>query len=337
MLMLGAFVVLSACSAADTASPSPGHDDPPDVGAPTVNPGALWLGHDDPPDALDQYAQPTGTAVLDMDLVDEITPRVDRLRSGGAEFLPYVNLVEARIGTRSDWEERGRLYGDGDGTASYGGETDVPSNWWWRDADGHRRSQWPDTWMLDIRPGSDFADHAVEWADGFMRRCHCDGLYLDVLGSRLWVSTWDEMSETERSQWSEGAYDLISRLRARLDPDGDGRPFLVANNTQARADSSWSGWPADGNPALNGFAWERHPPSETPFFEDQVRNGRWQTPRRMIVIPRTYPEDCRFWDERDTVDVVLCTSGTGTAYDHIPAPRTPFRPRVDHVPLWTYP
>jgi len=318
---LAVLVVLVALPASAAAAP---------------NPGAIWLGHDEPPATVDQYARATGMVVLDLDLVDEITPRLDRLRAGGAEFLPYVSLVEAPVGTRSDWEERGRLYGGGD-SASYGGEADVPSNWWWRGGRGQRRSQWPDTWMLDVRRGSAFADHAVQWADAFMRRCHCDGLFLDVLGSRLWSSAWEQMSATERSQWSAGAYDLFSRLRARLDPDGNGRPLLVANNTQAKDDAAWAGWPADGHPGLNGFGWERHQQSETPYYEGQVRNGDWHSPRRMMVISRSYPDDCAFWDARDTVDAVLCTNSTGAGYDHVPSPQTPFRPRADHIPGWTYP
>lgn len=56
----------------------------------------------------------------------------------------------------------------------------------------------------------------------------------------------------------------------------------------------------------------------------------------MLVIPERYPDDCQFWDRRDTVDGVLCTNATATSYDHIPFPQTLFRPRADHLQRWTY-
>ena len=292
-----------------------------------ANPGVMWLAHDDPPATLGLYARPTGMVVLDMDQVNEIAPRIDELRAAGGEFFPYVNLMEAPIGGRSDWEERGRLYG-GD-RRDYGGQADVPEGWWWRGSNGQRRTEWPRTWMLDITSRSRYANHAVRWAAGFVRRCRCDGLYLDVLGARLWGPTWERMSRDERRSWSKGAYDLIRRLRRRIDPDGDGRPMLIANNTQSREDSAWAGWPTAGNPALNGFTFERHPTSQAAYYDEQVTRGRWLSPRRMMVIPRTYPADCSFWDQRDTVDAVLCTSGTATGYGQISVPLTPFRPRID--------
>ena len=67
------------------------------TGCPVANPGAIWLDHDTPPATLEEFGHPTGAAVLDFDLIDEITPRIDQLRAGGAEFLPYIDIVEAVI------------------------------------------------------------------------------------------------------------------------------------------------------------------------------------------------------------------------------------------------
>jgi hypothetical protein len=93
--------------------------------------------------------------------------------------------------------------------------------------------------MLDIRPGSAWWAHVVEWIVDFWTRHNgrFDGFFLDVLGNRLWVSVWNTLNSTadaragdgrtEAMNWVRGVHWGISQIRAALGPE----VILIGNNT----------------------------------------------------------------------------------------------------------
>ena len=123
--------------------------------------------------------------------------------------------------------------------------------------------------MTDMRPGSAWIQHVVDYMKDWFPTTHAKGLFLDGMGVRLWSEAWNAMSQSERDAWTAGNYDLIHRLRAALGPN----VILVANNS----------WPS-GNPDLNGICIEHHAYSEASYWSGQAGRADWTKPVRNIAI-----------------------------------------------------
>jgi hypothetical protein len=226
----------------------------------------LAFSYSAPGESLMQYAHPGGMVVLETEAPNTSAELIRRFRAGGGEVLLYLNLVDGPPASMSNPTTRAQLYGAARGTN--------PAYLW--QPVRYNFQSYP---MLDIRRGSAFSNHAVDFVSQWVKAYGADGIFLDVLGSRLFSGAWSAMSPAERAAWTDGAYDLVSRIRAAV---GD-RTILVANNI-------WDG----GQPALNGFCVEHHGPSEIPFFASQLAWPGWHQPVRNIVIA-SGPGDAAAW------------------------------------------
>ena len=214
----------------------------------TANPMTFDYGNSS---ALSAYAKPTGMVVVGRNFAD--TAAIDRVQAGGGEVLMYVDLVEGPGFNVS-----------GDQADLYGGAR-LPAQYTWSPL-RYNYSNYP---MTDMRPGSAWIQHVVDYMKDWFPTTHAKGLFLDVMGVRLWSGAWNAMSQSERDAWTAGNYDLIHRLRAALGPN----VILVANNS----------WPS-GNPDLNGICIEHHAYSEASYWSEQTGRADWTKPVRNIAI-----------------------------------------------------
>ncbi len=225
------------------------------------------------------YAHPTGAVVVGRNFSNPGV--VDRVQAGGGEVYMYVNYVEgANTGYSASGAEAG-LYGGSQTSSAY---LMTPT-----------RYNFPNLPMLDLRPGSPWVLHAVEWTRQWFPSTHAKGIFLDVIGDRLWTDAWDSMSSSERTAWNAGARDLIHRLRAALGPN----VILVANNI-------WE----NGNPDLNGIAVEHHPYSENARWAGMLQRSDWTKPVRNMVIANSTGE-AQQWAGRPGVTHVSAQSDYG--------------------------
>ena len=209
-------------------------------------------------DILD-YAHPTGAVVVGRSFKNPAL--VDRIQNAGGEVYQYVNVVEGY------WETQTAT---GDQAALYGGSQNNPAYLM-----KPTRYNWPGTPMTDLRPGSPWVLHAVDHIRQWLPTTHAKGIFLDVIGERLWTSAWDSMSSSERATWTAGSRDFIHRLRVALGPN----VILIANNI-------WE----NGNPDLNGIAIEHHPVANASRWVTMTGRADWSKPTRNIVIASSTSE-----------------------------------------------
>ena len=209
--------------------------------------------------SITAYAHPTGAVVVGRNFVNPSV--VNRVQAGGGEVYQYINYVEGYFENSSATGDQAGLYGGGQNNPAY---LMKPT-----------RYNWPGTPMMDLRPGSPWVLHAVEHTRQWFPTTHAKGLFLDVIGDRLWTGAWDSMSSSERTAWAAGARDLIHRLRVALGPN----VIIVANNI-------WE----NGNPDLNGIVVEHHPYSENARWAGMLQRSDWTKPVRNLVIANSTGE-----------------------------------------------
>jgi hypothetical protein len=236
----------------------------PAVAMADANP--LVFSYQPPGESLMQYAHPGGMAVLDTEADHTSPDLIRRFRAAGGEVLLYLNPMEVPGSGSPAWTTRARFFGSPDGSAN-----GIPSQYLWSTAVPGQppRYNWRDAPMLDVRRGSAWSDRVVAFVRDWAQHWDADGIFLDVLGTRLWSPVWEQMSPIERSQWTDGVSDLVTRIRQAVGPS----VILVANN-------AWDG----GQPALNGICVEHHSAAEAASWSARIRTGSWFAPQRNLVI-----------------------------------------------------
>jgi hypothetical protein len=277
----------------------------PDVRHPgIVNP--LGIFYDKTLEGVEQYQRPT--ALLVSGNCNRDDPRFSQARAAGAEVLAYINptAVYDVLPCRS----QDSLYGPD--------RERVPL---WPFPDYGERVSWKNTHMTDIRVGSPWSNHVVDYVEKLMRDGKVDGVFLDVVGARLWSSTtsWKSWSDKEQDAWTDGNIDLVRRIDARrraINPD-----FIVVNN---------SFWERGDPRGLEGARYVDGIVLEHPKLNDfEKRNA--QRPygdlghRRVLVIARE--GEAQAWAQVPGVTHV----GDQKTYGHPGPPPVPFSALMDRV------
>lgn len=207
------------------------------------------------------YKQPT--AMLMTGECNRTNAHFAQARAAGAEVLAYMNFIE---------------HNDGEGPCDTYRELYTLSN-------GQPAALWPfptpgsrvnwvgatyTTHMLDIQAGSAWADRFVAAVEDLMRDDQVDGVFLDVVGARLWseLADWNndrspgtlDWTQAERDAWTQGCVDIVRRLdesRQRINPR-----FIIVNNSTW--DYGGSGLPVGslGEPYVDGIVLQN--PTITP-------------------------------------------------------------------------
>jgi len=161
------------------------------------------------------YAQPGGMIIAGRcNRDDEV---FQQARRGGAEVLAYV------LATARPDRPVCRL----DSVLYLNDPSRVPL--WPYPSEG-QRVNYPQTHLTDMRPGSPWILHVVDYVEQLMRERRFAGVFLDVSGSRLWgkLASWESWPQAEQDAWTDGNIDLVRRLdekRRAIDPS-----FIIVTN-----------------------------------------------------------------------------------------------------------
>lgn len=205
------------------------------------------------------YGHPTGMLVTGR--CNRYNVAFTDARAAGAEVLAYLQP-----------NDRPDIEGCALDTGFYlGRPSDVPL--WPFPTPGHRVG-FQGTHMTDMRAGSSWILHVVSYVENLMREDKVDGVFLDVIGGRLWNSLagWDPSpgqsdpwTQQEKDEWTKGSIDLVRRLdasRQAINPN-----FIIVNNnnwSRVEKDGRQDQLGRDGEKYVDGICLEHHSINE-PF------------------------------------------------------------------------
>ena len=257
------------------------------------------------------FSAPTGMLVAGKCTRD--LPAFATARNAGAEVLGYLNAVDIPPDNHTSCtgsQDQDFYMGDVDSVPRWG--LDSVGEWRvnWRHSDG------TPNYIANIRKDSAWANYVVKFIEQLMVENRIDGVFLDVLGARLWstqkpydtdgdgqldtvlpLARWDEWPQSERDDWTNGAVDLARRLdasRRRLNPD-----FLIVNNNiwfETTPKDSRLG--PVGEQYVDGVCLEN--PSSDPELGTFHANYAGRVfgnlgHRRVLVIKTTHPDIAAQW------------------------------------------
>jgi hypothetical protein len=306
---------------------------------------------------FDSYKQPT--ALLITGECNRDDARFADARARGAEVLVYINVVERQEtpDVCADYADFYTLPG-GLPSSDYAPGTQYAR--FWQTPQPKARINWVGnnytTYLLDITEGSAWSNKVVAFVEQLMRDDEVDGVFLDVLGARLWGVNTDwrndipvggeaayaqahdldrvpasspDWTPNERNAWTDGAVDLVSRIdaiRRAINPN-----FIVVNN------NNWAGnWPGStygqqGEQYVDGIAIEHRASTEVSHVGYANRDYSNLGHRRVIAMARdTNPDenvDNRQAEERAWRKIPGVTHTTSQpTYGYAPPPTTPDAP-----------
>jgi hypothetical protein len=268
------------------------------AGTTAVNP--LGLFYDDSFNHFEAYEHPT--AMLIAGNCNRDDARFQQARAAGAEVLAYINPTA--VYDSLPCKNKPGLYGRD--------RERVPL---WPYPKYGERSSWRHTRMTDIRAGSAWSNHVVDFVEQMMREGKFDGVFLDVVGARVWADTteWKDWPQTERDEYTRGNIDLVRRIDAKrraINPD-----FIVVNNSLwDRGDTIGF----EGEKYVDGVVLE-HPPLHDYHRKYAGRTFSDLGHRRVLVIARSAD------DARARAQVPGVTHVTDERnYSHPDEPLVPF-------------
>jgi hypothetical protein len=233
--------------------------------------------------------------------------RFQKARKAGAEVLAYLDPVEVYDHIPCKLNEGFYMGGH------------VPL---WPYPTPGTRVNWPKTKMVDLQAGSEWSNHVVDYVSGLMREGKVDGVFIDVVGARLWsdLAQWKTWDKKEQDAWTDGNIDLVKRLdqaRRQIDP----KFIIVGNNLWDKGGGDRHGW--DGEKYVDGIVIE-HPNLNQyhRLYAGRVFSNLGH--RRVLILARS-AEDAQEWARVPGVTHV----GYQTKYDHPGKPLVPFTARQD--------
>lgn len=267
--------------------------------SPAANPFGLF--YDGSFDNIDDYMQPG--ALLVTGNCNRYDARFEKARAAGADVLAYLNVVEV-------YDQSPCRLSD----SVYMGTGKAPL---WPFPRYGERLNYKNTHLADLRAGSDWSDHVVEYISNLMREGKVDGVFLDNVGARLYskLAAWKTWDKPEQDEWTRGNVDLVRRLdeaRRQIDPDF----LIVTNGYWDRGDSLGLA----GERHVDGIVLE-HPLGDDWHVKYAARNFADLGHRRVLVIARDTPEDIALWEKAAGVTHVTLQP----TYHHGGKPTMPFR------------
>lgn len=239
------------------------------------------------------YGKPTGILIAGRcNLYNSVFADA---RKKGAEVLAYINAVDrpdhrvCAVDQKFYMNDYGR----------------VPL---WPFPTYGQRGIWPNMRMTDMRPGSKWILHVVNFIEGMMREDKVDGVFLDVVGARPWSkgSAWSTWSQAEKNAWTDGNIDLVRRLDARrraVNPDF----IIVGNSVWDRGDSR--GFP--GERYVDGIVLE-HPRAGSPWHIKYVAKPFGNLGHRRVLVIGNNAAEALGWAKVKGVTHVSSQSHYGT-------------------------
>jgi hypothetical protein len=225
---------------------------------------------------LDMYAHPGGMVVTGR--CNRYSPDFATARAGGAEVLAYLDVMERPDHTVCAADDD--FYGGPPGSTPL-----------WPYPTPGQRVNYHNMHMTDMRVGSAWVDRAVAYIQNLMVENKVDGVFLDVIGARLWstLANWDSWPTSEQQAWTAGNIDLVRRIdviRRAINP----RFIVVTNNVWDV--SGTAGTTAE--PYVDGIVLEHHPSTSTVHQAMAAKQYSNLGHRRVLAIANS-TDDARAW------------------------------------------
>lgn len=257
------------------------------------------------------YGQPT--AMIIAGRCNRNDPVFEQARSRGAEILVYVSAT-ARPDTRVCKLDNQLYMND---------PSKVPL---WPYPSVGQRVNYPKTHMTDMRPGSPWLLHVVDYVEQLMRDGKVDGVFLDSMGARPWdkLADWNNWPQKEKDEWTDGNIDLVRRLderRRAIDP----KFIVVTNGYWDRGDSR--GFP--GERYVDGIMLE-HPKAGSSWHLKNASKGFADLGHRRVLVVASDREAAQAWAKVKGVTHVSDQHGPGE-YAHPNEPPVSFEPLYDRT------
>ena len=256
------------------------------------------------------YAQPTGMLIAGR--CNRNNPVFQDARKQGAEVLLYISAT-ARPDSRVCALDNELYMND---------PVRVPL--WPYPSEGQRVS-YPKTHMTDMRPGSPWIQHVVDYVEQVMRDGKFDGVFLDATGARSWdkLAQWESWPQTEQDAWTDGNVDLVRRLderRRAINPDF----IIVSNGFWDRGDSRG----VSGERYVDGIMLE-HPKQGSAWHLKNAGKSFAALGHRRVLVVAKDKESAQAWAKVPGVTHVSDQSGGSNQYAHPNEPAVPFEPLHD--------
>jgi hypothetical protein len=245
------------------------------------------------------YGKPTGTLITGR--CNRYDAAFQTARSKGGEVLAYLNAVERPDHTVCSLDK-----------AFYMGDYGkVPL---WPYPSYGARVNYANSHLADIRKGSAWSNAVVKYVENLMRENKVDGVFLDVLGGRLWSSLadWNHWPQSQKDAWTDGAVDLARRLdasRRSIRPT-----FLIVNN------NIWDRGDSRGTPGekyVDGVTLE-HPSVSSAYQMNYAKRTFGNLGQRRVFVIANNSTEAKTWASRAGVTHV--SSQTGSQYKYPLAP-----------------
>jgi hypothetical protein len=231
---------------------------------------------------VSKYGKSTG--VLLTGRCNRYNEAFQTARKNGAEILAYLDAAERPDHAICSLD-----------TAFYMGSLGkVPL---WPYPSYGTRVNYPNHHMTDLRKGSAWSNWVVSYVEKLMRENKVDGVFLDVIGGRVWTSLsgWNNWPQSQKDAWTDGAVDLVRRLDAKRRAI---RPtFLIINNNV---------WDRGNSKDLRGYAGEKyvdgvmleHPPVTSAFHINYAKRAFGNLGQRRVIVVAKSATDAKTWASR---------------------------------------
>jgi hypothetical protein len=229
-------------------------------------------------------------------------------RANGAEILAYLNPVS--VPDVAGCALRAEFY--------MGDVRDVPR---WPYPSLGKRLHHPGYDLADLRKNSAWSNYVVNYVAMLMQEDKVDGVFLDVLGARIWSTSanWDSWPQWEKDAYTDGAVDLVRRLYAKRNATNPNF-ILITNGLWDRGDS-------------RGFAGERyidgvsreHPSYSSEYQRNYVKRTFGDGRHRRVIVIATSTADALNWKATQGVTHV----SNQMTYSQVTAPPVGFNRLTD--------
>lgn len=188
---------------------------------------------------VEAYVHPS--AVIVTGRGNRYDPAFQVAREGGAEVYAYLNVIERPDAATSPLD-----------LAFYLGDVSKVPLW------PGGRINFAGHVLTDMRLGSSWVQHCLDYIEALMVEGKVDGVFLDVVGARLWstLAAWDTWPQLERDAWTAGNVDFVRQLDERRRAVND--EFKINNNSMWETPAG-----VEGRIYVDGICLEHHPSTRT--------------------------------------------------------------------------
>lgn len=280
-------------------------------------------------DLLPAFAKPS--AIIVTGRGNRYDSEFQDARKRGAIVPAYWNPFNIPVGTKNpaDLEQ-------------WMNDTSKVPRWRYKKPDGTLgpvRSNWPNTEIADITPGSAWRVYFRMISEKMIRSGLFDGFFLDTFGTRLWAVDWQNWPVGEQTLFAECAVDMARDLRELVDAVKPGFE-LIANNLFDLP----KGHPADatadlGNNYLNGTTLENPPPgpdgNRSPYHINYAARQFGVSPRRLLVVAQNQKLFDQWRADPNVTHITLVDKAKGQDYMRVTPALVPYKDERPPAPPLT--